>query len=147
MVHVPYKGSAPAYAAIMAGEIQVLVDGMPAPLPHLRSGKMRPLGVTGDKRLGVLPEVPSFAEQGVKGVDAQFWWGIVAPAGTPQRSSPGSTPRSPRCSTTRRSGRPREAEHRSLAGHSRSVRCAGRSRARALGGSRCEGRDQAGVSG
>ena len=83
LVHVPYKGSAPAYTAIMAGEIQVLVDGMPAPLPHLRSGKMRPLGVTGDKRLGVLPEVPSFAEQGVTGVDAQFWWGIVAPAGTP----------------------------------------------------------------
>lgn len=84
MVHVPYKGGAPMYTAIMAGEIQVLIDGMPAPLPHLRSGKMRPLGVTGDKRLGALPDVRSFAEQGVKGVDAQFWWGIVVPAGTPQ---------------------------------------------------------------
>jgi tripartite-type tricarboxylate transporter receptor subunit TctC len=84
IVHVPYKGSAPAYTAVMAGEIQVLLDGMPAPLPHLRAGKMRPLGVTGDKRLGALPEVRSFAEQGVQGVDAQFWWGILVPAGTPQ---------------------------------------------------------------
>ena len=83
LVHVPYKGSAPAYAAMMAGEIQVFMDGMPTPLPHIRAGKMRPLGVTGDKRLPALPDVRSFAEQGVTGVDAQFWWGIVAPAGTP----------------------------------------------------------------
>jgi tripartite-type tricarboxylate transporter receptor subunit TctC len=84
MVHVPYKGGAPMYTAVVAGEVQVLIDGMPGPLAHIRSGKIRALGVTGDKRLAVLPAVPSFAEQGVRGVDAQFWWGIVVPAGTPQ---------------------------------------------------------------
>ena len=84
MVHVPYKGGAPMYTAVVAGEVQVLIDGMPGPLAHIRSGKIRALGVTGDKRLAALPAVPSFAEQGVRGVDAQFWWGIVVPAGTPQ---------------------------------------------------------------
>ena len=84
MVHVPYKGGAPMYTAVVAGEVQVLIDGMPGPLAHIRSGKIRALGVTGDKRLAVLPAVQSFAEQGVRGVDAQFWWGIVVPAGTPQ---------------------------------------------------------------
>ncbi len=84
IVHVPYKGGAPMYTAIMGGEVQILLDGMPAPLPHVRAGKVRALGVTGDKRLGALPDVRSFAEQGVTGVDAQFWWGIVVPAGTPQ---------------------------------------------------------------
>jgi tripartite-type tricarboxylate transporter receptor subunit TctC len=82
-VHVPYKGGAPMYTAVVAGEVQVLIDGMPGPLAQIRAGKVRALGVTGDKRLGVLPDVKSFAEQGVKGVDAQFWWGIVVPAGTP----------------------------------------------------------------
>jgi len=84
IVHVPYKGGAPMYTAIMGGEVQILLDGMPAPLPHVRAGKVRALGVTGDKRLGALPDVRSFAEQDVKGVDAQFWWGIVVPAGTPR---------------------------------------------------------------
>jgi len=83
MLHVPYKGGAPMYAAIMGGEVQVLIDTMPGPLAHIRAGKVRALGVTGDRRLAVLPDVKSFAEQGVTGVDAQFWWGIVAPAGTP----------------------------------------------------------------
>jgi tripartite-type tricarboxylate transporter receptor subunit TctC len=84
LVHVPYKGGAPMYTAVVAGEVQVLIDGMPGPLAHIRSGKIRALGVTGDRRLAVLPDVKSFAEQGIKGVDAQFWWGIVVPAGTPQ---------------------------------------------------------------
>jgi tripartite-type tricarboxylate transporter receptor subunit TctC len=84
MVHVPYKGGAPMYAGVVAGEVQVLIDTMPGPLAHIRSGKIRALGVTGDRRLAVLPAVPSFAEQGVRGVDAQFWWGIVVPAATPQ---------------------------------------------------------------
>jgi tripartite-type tricarboxylate transporter receptor subunit TctC len=84
IVHVPYKGGAPMYAAVVAGEVQVLIDGMPGPLAHIRSGKIRALGVTGEKRLAILPDVRSFAEQGVKGVDAQFWWGIMVPAGTPQ---------------------------------------------------------------
>ena len=77
---------------------------MPAPLPHLRSGKMRPLGVTGDKRLGALPDVRSFAEQGVKGVDAQFWWGDRGTRRARRsRLSPGSTPRSRGRSPIRRS--------------------------------------------
>jgi tripartite-type tricarboxylate transporter receptor subunit TctC len=83
-VHVPYKGGAPMYTAVVAGEVQILIDGMPGPLAQIQAGKVRALGVTGDKRLAGLPDVRSFAEQGVKGVDAQFWWGIVVPAGTPQ---------------------------------------------------------------
>ena len=84
MVHVPYKGGGPAYAGFLAGEVQVFFDSMPGPQAHIQSGSVRPLAVTGTKRLAVLPDVPTFEEQGVKGVDVQFMFGVVAPAGTPR---------------------------------------------------------------
>jgi tripartite-type tricarboxylate transporter receptor subunit TctC len=84
MLHVPYKGGTTAYTALLGGEIDAMFDSMPAPLPHIAAGKIRALGVTGAKRLPVLPDLPTLAEQGVSGVDVQFWWGFVGPAGVPK---------------------------------------------------------------
>jgi len=83
MVHVPYKGGGPAWAALVAGEIDVLFDTMPQPIPIWKSGKARALGVSGARRLAALPEVATFAEQGLKGVEPHFFFGVLAPAGTP----------------------------------------------------------------
>ena len=83
MVHVPYKGGGPAYAGLLGGEIQVLLDTMPGPQPYVQAGTLRALGVAGPKRLPTLPTVPTFAEQGLDGVDVQFMFGVVAPRGTP----------------------------------------------------------------
>lgn len=83
MTHVPYKGGATAYIAMLGGEIDAMFDSLPAPLAHIRAGKIRALAVTGPKRLTALPQVPTLAEQGVAGLDVHFWWGFVAPAGLP----------------------------------------------------------------
>ncbi len=83
MVHVPYKGGGPAYAGLLGGEIQVLLDTMPGPQQYVQAGTLRALAVTGTKRLSTLPDVPTFIEQGLEGVDVQFLFGIVAPKGTP----------------------------------------------------------------
>jgi len=81
MTHVPYKGGSTAYTAMLGGEIDAMFDSMPAPLPHIKAGKIRALAVTGFKRLTALPEVPTLAEQGMPGLDVHFWWGFVGPAG------------------------------------------------------------------
>lgn len=81
VVHVPYKGGAPAWTGLMGGEVDTLFDSMPGPL--LYPGRVRPLAVTGPSRLKRLPDVPTFAELGIKGVDSVFFFGVVAPAGTP----------------------------------------------------------------
>jgi tripartite-type tricarboxylate transporter receptor subunit TctC len=84
MTHVPYKGGSTAYTAMLGGEIDAMFDSMPAPLTHIKAGKIRALAVTGPKRLMALPDVPTLSEQGVPGVDVHFWWGIVGPAGLPK---------------------------------------------------------------
>ena len=84
MTHVPYKGGTTAYTALLGGEIDAMFDSMPAPMPHVQSGKIRAIGVTGPKRLAALPAVATLAEQGVPGVDVHFWWGFVGPAGLPR---------------------------------------------------------------
>jgi tripartite-type tricarboxylate transporter receptor subunit TctC len=81
MVHVPYKGG--MYPGLLAGDVHAMFESMPSPLPYLQAGKIRILGVTGPRRLAVLPDVPTFVEQGLADVDANSWWGFVGPAGLP----------------------------------------------------------------
>jgi tripartite-type tricarboxylate transporter receptor subunit TctC len=81
LVHVPYRTG--LYAPLLAGEVQAMFESLPGPLPYLESGKLRALGVTGPRRLARLPDVPTLAEQGLAGMDANSWWGFVGPAGLP----------------------------------------------------------------
>src|SRR3989454_2323166 len=83
LVNVPYKGGGPAVSDLAGGQVQVIFEGLPTLLPHIKSGKVRALAITGAKRDPALPEVPTFAEAGLPGYDANFWNGLVAPAGTP----------------------------------------------------------------
>jgi tripartite-type tricarboxylate transporter receptor subunit TctC len=83
MLHVPYKGSNPALTAVMGGEIQVAIAGLATVLPHSRAGKVKALAVTGSKRAGIAPEVPTVAESGIPGYQFDVWYGLVFPGGTP----------------------------------------------------------------
>jgi tripartite-type tricarboxylate transporter receptor subunit TctC len=82
IVHVPYKGGPPALGDVIGGRVQMMFPGVPAVLPHLRSGQLKALAVTSRKRLPLLPDVPSMAEAGYPGVEAVDWYGVAAPAGT-----------------------------------------------------------------
>lgn len=84
MVHVPYKGLAPALTDLLAGEVQLMFSSVVAILPHIKAGKLRALAVTGAKRLAFMPELPTIAESGLPGYEASSWYGILAPAGTPR---------------------------------------------------------------
>ena len=84
MVHVPYKGTAPALTAMLAGEIHVQLIGIATALPHVKSGRMRALGVSGGKRSQVVPDVPTVAEAGVPGYEFDVWYGMLYPAGVPK---------------------------------------------------------------
>ena len=84
MTHVPYKGGGQAIIDLLGGHVQVMFSGFSAAMPHIKSGKIRALAVTGAKRSPALPEVPTIAEQGFPGVEATAWYGVLAPAGTPQ---------------------------------------------------------------
>jgi len=84
LVHVPYKGAAPAVNDLLGGHVSVLVADVPVLLPHIRSGKIKPLAVTSMKRSDVIPDVPSTAELGYPKVNSDNWYGLVAPAGTPK---------------------------------------------------------------
>jgi len=83
LLHVPYKGSAGAVAAVLAGQVPVLFDQIPAPLPHIKSGKMRAIALTGPKRNPNLPDVQTTDESGLPGFYANTWVAVFAPAGTP----------------------------------------------------------------
>jgi tripartite-type tricarboxylate transporter receptor subunit TctC len=82
-VHLPYKGSAPATTDLLAGVFDAQFDNMVTLLPHVRSGKLRALGVSSAARVPVLPEVPTIAESALPGFETGTWYGVVAPAGTP----------------------------------------------------------------
>ena len=84
IVHIPYKGNAPADAAILAGEVQAVFGSMPALLQNAKANKVRPLAVGTQRRSPALPDVPTVAEQGYPGFEAALWLGIMAPAGTPK---------------------------------------------------------------
>jgi tripartite-type tricarboxylate transporter receptor subunit TctC len=83
MTHVPYRGSGPAMADLVAGNVPLMVDSLASALPHVQSGRIRALAVTSRARVPQLPDVPSVAEGVVPGFEAAGWSGIVAPAGTP----------------------------------------------------------------
>jgi tripartite-type tricarboxylate transporter receptor subunit TctC len=83
MVHVPYKGSAPAVTDLLGGQIDIMFDNMPSAIQHVRAGKLKPLAVTTAKRSPQLPDVPTVAEAGVPGYEATSWFGMFAPAATP----------------------------------------------------------------
>ncbi len=81
MIHVPYKGSAPALTDLLAGQVDMMFDVVVTALPHIEAQKLRPLAVTADERLDVLSAVPTMAQAGVSNFDASTWFGLLAPAG------------------------------------------------------------------
>jgi len=84
MTHIPYRGSGPVTADLLGGQVQVAFPGIAGMLPHIRSGKLRALGVSGQKRSPELPGVPTIAEAGVKGYEMVAWFGISAPKALPR---------------------------------------------------------------
>ena len=84
LTHVPYKGSAPAITDALGGHVPMLFDSTIAIVTHLKGGKLVPIAVTGAKRSPQLPDVPTFAEAGLKGVESYAWYGFFAPAKTPK---------------------------------------------------------------
>ena len=84
ILHVPYKGSAPAVTDLLGGQVQLMFDNTPNVLPHVKAGKLRALGSSRTKRDALTPDVPTIAEAGVPGYDLSVWFGMVAPAGTPK---------------------------------------------------------------
>jgi tripartite-type tricarboxylate transporter receptor subunit TctC len=83
LLHVPYKGSGPAVIDLAEGRVQMMFDGIPAFLSHIQAGKLLPLAACAPTRNPLLPDVPTFAELGFKGMEVSLWYGLVAPAGTP----------------------------------------------------------------
>jgi tripartite-type tricarboxylate transporter receptor subunit TctC len=84
IVHVPYKGSAPALTALIAGEVQLSFSNTVAINQHVRAGRLRALAVAGARRTDLMPEVPTMKEAGVEGVEVPLWFGLLAPAATPR---------------------------------------------------------------
>jgi tripartite-type tricarboxylate transporter receptor subunit TctC len=83
MVHIPYRGIAPAFTDLIGGQTQAMFPGLAAAIPHIRSGRVRPLAVTGLQRHPQFKDVPTLIESGFQGFDAQQWYGVVGPAGMP----------------------------------------------------------------
>jgi len=84
LTHIPYKGVGPAQIDLLAGQIQLVFGGVPSTAPQIRTGRLRALGVTGPKRVVTFPDLPTIAESGVPNYDVTMWYGVLAPAGTPQ---------------------------------------------------------------
>jgi tripartite-type tricarboxylate transporter receptor subunit TctC len=84
MLHVPYKGSAPAVTDLLGGQVQSMFDNTPSSLPHVQAGRLRAIAITSARRSPLLPDVPTIAESGYPGFDVQSWFGLAAPAGTPR---------------------------------------------------------------
>jgi len=85
MTHVPYKGGGPAAAAVLAGEVQVVFGSLPSSFPHVKTGRLKALAVTGPKRSPLAPDVATIAEQGYPGFEVTSWYGLLVPARTPQK--------------------------------------------------------------
>lgn len=85
LTHIPYKGGAPALTDLIGNQVQLMFNGIPSSLPALTNGRLRALAVTSPTRVAAIAEVSTFAEAGLKGVEASSWTGLLAPAGTPQQ--------------------------------------------------------------
>jgi tripartite-type tricarboxylate transporter receptor subunit TctC len=83
LIHIPYKGGGPSMLDVMTGQVEVVFGTLIQALPHIRTGKLKPLGVGSARRSPLLPEVPTISESGVPGYDGSVWWGILGPAGIP----------------------------------------------------------------
>jgi len=83
LTHVPYKGGAPALTALMGGEVDLMFDTFSTTLPHVKSGRIRPLAATSARRSATFPDIPTVAESGLPGYEAGNWFALFAPAGTP----------------------------------------------------------------
>ncbi|GGX12626.1 ABC transporter substrate-binding protein [Pigmentiphaga litoralis] len=83
IVHIPYRGSGPAIADAMGGQVQILFDNLPSSMPHIQSGKLRAIAVSWKERVEGLPNVPTFKELGLTAMNDPAWYGLLAPAGTP----------------------------------------------------------------
>jgi tripartite-type tricarboxylate transporter receptor subunit TctC len=83
LLHVPYKGGAPAMTDVIGGHVPLIVCTMPLCVPQVKAGRIKPLGVGGAQRSALLPEVPTIAESGAPGYEFTVWWGMLAPVGTP----------------------------------------------------------------
>ena len=83
MLHIPYKGSAPAVNDLLGGQVMMMFDNIPSALPHIKAGKLRALATTGAKRDPTLPDLPTIAEAGVANYESGVWFGLSVPAGTP----------------------------------------------------------------
>ena len=84
LLHIPYKGSAPAVTDLIGGQVNIMFDNIPSSLPHIRGGKLNAIATTGAKRDPALPDLPTIAEAGVPGYEAGVWFGLSVPAGTPK---------------------------------------------------------------
>jgi tripartite-type tricarboxylate transporter receptor subunit TctC len=84
IVHVPFKGAGSAIASLLAGEVKLMYSSPPAVIMHVKAGRLKALGVTGTKRAAQAPDIPTFEESGVSGVEAYDFYGVLAPAGTPR---------------------------------------------------------------
>ncbi len=84
MIHIPYKGSAPAITDLIGGHVPIMFDSAIAILPHIKAGKVKAIAITSAKRSSILPEVPTFDEAGMKGFESYAWYGFFAPAKTPK---------------------------------------------------------------
>jgi tripartite-type tricarboxylate transporter receptor subunit TctC len=82
LVHVPYRGTGPAITELVGGQVQAMITGVVALMPHVKSGRLRALAVTSAKRVSALPQLPTLQEEGLAGFNVSSWFGFFAPAGT-----------------------------------------------------------------
>lgn len=83
IVHVPYKGSGPALADAVGGQVEILFDNLPSSMPQIQAGKLRPIAIAWDKRIDSMKDVPTLAEAGYPQLNQPVWYGLLAPRGTP----------------------------------------------------------------
>jgi tripartite-type tricarboxylate transporter receptor subunit TctC len=83
ITHIPYRGAGPALNDVLGGQVEIMFDNLPSSISHIQSGKLRPVAVAWHKRIDSMPNVPTFAELGLKEVNDPAWYGLVAPLKTP----------------------------------------------------------------